>query len=243
MKKWADSQIEIGPENEKRKRSLRVSRSFSLLARDSHPGTGEHLPVLVALLAQNRGHAQNIVRGGASGELGRRSVDPQEDIAINVGAGQMLYEAAADTGRLQIGEDQDVGSSGHFSDIFSEFSLGNIHHDGGISLQLSVKVGLDSLGARSLRGKLRSRIFAGTVGRRILAAGRHGEQRNARGHIQKLNGQARGHQGNIGKLLNGRILMDIAIGQEQNAVGSDFLVIRIAQRDDLATADGVGARR
>ena len=68
----------------------------------------------------------------------------QEDIAINVGAGQMLYEAAADTGRLQIGEDQDVGSSGHFSDIFSEFSLGNIHHDGGISLQLSVKVGLDS---------------------------------------------------------------------------------------------------
>src|SRR5437762_5639748 len=77
------------------------------------PGARIQLAVLDGLDADDGGDAENVVRIGATRNIGGRSVEAQKYLAVGIGARDVLHEFAGDVARIEVGENQHVGTTGH----------------------------------------------------------------------------------------------------------------------------------
>jgi len=105
-------------------------------------GSRVELLIVDALQAHDGGHTQDVVRTAAARQVGGRPVQPQQYLAVGVGPGHMLDELAGDISRVEVGEDEDVGFSGHLA--VGQLAQGDLRDERGINLQLAVEVGFEA---------------------------------------------------------------------------------------------------
>src|SRR5207249_1366084 len=112
----------------------RVEGSFTgqLLA-----GAGIKLAVFNGLDADDGGHAEDVVRVGAAGNVRGGPVQAKENLSVSVGARHVLNQFAGDVARVELGKNHHVGVSGNFAG--GNFSRRDFRDQRGIDLQFAVE--------------------------------------------------------------------------------------------------------
>src|SRR5207247_3574960 len=100
-------------------------------------GAGIKLAVCNGLDADDGGHAEDVVRAGAAGNVRRWAVQTEENLPVRVGTRHVLNQFAGDVSRIEVGKDHHVGVSGDFTG--GNFSRGNFRDQRGIDLQFAVE--------------------------------------------------------------------------------------------------------
>src|SRR6185437_5793811 len=73
------------------------------------------LPVLNGLDADDGGDAEDVVRIGTARNIRRGAIEAEEDLAVGVGAGDVLDQFAGDVAGVEVREDQHVGVTGNLA--------------------------------------------------------------------------------------------------------------------------------
>src|SRR5206468_3665992 len=132
-----------------------ASRFPSFLARQAASCIGVKLLVGDGLDADDCGYAEDVVGVGAAGDIRRRSIQPEEDLTVGVGAGNVLQQFAGDIPGIEFWKNEDGGVARHFA--LGRFSMGDVRYQGGIDLQLTVKVRIQTFFVRLLLRESRRR--------------------------------------------------------------------------------------
>ncbi len=198
-------------------------------------GWGEEGFVVEGLGADDGGDAEDIVGAGAPGHVGGGAVEAEEDLAVGIGAGDVLDELAADVGGVEVGENKDIGAAGDFA--FGEFAAGDFGDDRGVELEFAVEVGLEVVAGGDLLGEGGGGLDFADGGVGSAALGGEGEHGDARRGAEEVAGEAGGFDGDVGELLDGGVGDDAAVGQDEDAVFADPSVFDL---QDHATGGGGG---
>ena len=185
---------------------------------------GVELVELDGLDGDGGGGAEDGFEAGGAGDLGGGTGEAEDDLAVGLGAGEVLEQLEGNVGGIQVGEDQDIGGQAGLGAGELDFSGGGV--DGHIGLQLAFDVDFEELSAG---------LLAGQGGRRGHALGIRGvggafggvaEHGHARGTAEEVAGEFAGFQGDGGEILHRGIGDEPAVGKEQQAVIAVVLEMR-----------------
>src|SRR5699024_8009298 len=136
--------------------------------------------------------------GRATGQVVDRLVQALQNRSDRQGVRRALHRLVGDVSTVQVGEDEDVGLARHVR--FRHLLLANGGDGSGVELQWAVQLQVRVVCLRLLDG--------GGDGLDVLArtggAGGVGQHRDLRVDAE-LGGRLRGHRGDLGELLGGRV--------------------------------------
>ena len=173
------------------------------------------------------------MRARSARNIGSRAIQAEHHLAVGVGAGNVLHQFAADIARVQIGEDQHIGVTGH--DAFWHLAAGDFWNQCGVQLQLAFEISANQTLLGLLTGQRRGGLDLGNRGMRRAAFRGERQQTDAGAGAQKFVRQLRGGNRDVSQLIHRGIGNDTAIRHEQDPLLPEAGVLNF---EDHATGSG-----